>query len=135
MQQVESIVTQAAEVFHHTKDELVGRSRKRSIVEARHAAMWAVRQRYPSFSLELIGAAIGGRHYSTVMHALAVVEARAADNQIYQEQLSDLLDRVTSRSQPLRATLIEQAGIPQLRRISLPNTLPKRHSDLALLQQ
>lgn len=98
MQQVEKIVSQTAEVFHRTTDELMGRSRKRPIVEARHAAIWAVRQRYPSFSLELIGAALGGRHYSTVMHALAAVEARAARSARYQEQLDDVLARIAAHS-------------------------------------
>lgn len=129
MQQVESIVTQAAVVFDRTKEELVGRSRKRSIVEARHAAMWAVRQRYPSFSLETIGAAIGGRHYSTVMHALAAVEAHAACSTAYQEQLSDLLHRITARSRPSIALLTEQIGVrksQQLGSVSTPQQIPRR---------
>ena len=70
MHLVDSILTQTAEVFRRTPDELVGRSRQRQIVEGRQAAMWAIRQRYPSLSLETIGTALGGRHYTTVMHAL-----------------------------------------------------------------
>lgn len=73
MQLVDTILTQTAEVFQRTPAELVGRSRKRPIVAARQAAMWAIRQRYPSLSLEVIGSALGGRHYSTVMHGLAAV--------------------------------------------------------------
>ena len=80
MHVVDPILSHAAEIFRCTADELVGRSRKRAIVEARQATMWAIRQRYPSLSLETIGTAVGGRHYTTVMHALAVVEARARSN-------------------------------------------------------
>lgn len=98
MQQVERIVSQTAELFHRTADELIGSSRKRPIVEARHAAMWAVRKRYPSYSLEFIGTALGGRHYSTVMHALAAVEARAANSALYQTQLDKLLERIAPHS-------------------------------------
>src|ERR687884_1077961 len=98
MQLIESILSQTAEVFARTPAELIGRSRKRPIVEARHAAMWAIRQRYPSLSLELIGTALGGRHYSTVMHGLAAVEQRAQDSTVYREQLHQLITRVNASS-------------------------------------
>jgi chromosomal replication initiation ATPase DnaA len=55
MQLVERVLSQTGEVFARTPAELIGRSRKRPIVEARQAAMWAIRQRYPSLSLEKSG--------------------------------------------------------------------------------
>ena len=69
MHLVDTILSQTAEVFARTPAELIGRSRKRPIVEARQAAMWAMRRRYPSLSLETIGTALGGRHYSKHGHA------------------------------------------------------------------
>jgi chromosomal replication initiation ATPase DnaA len=95
MSLVEEIVEQTATVFGRTPAELVGRSRQQPIVEARQAAMWALRWRYPSLSLETIGAAIGGRHYTTVMHALGAVEARAQRSARYQQQLQRVMQRVT----------------------------------------
>jgi len=106
MQLVESILTQTAEVFQRTPAELVGRSRKRPIVAARQAAMWAMRQRYPSLSLEVIGTTLGGRHYSTVMHGLAAVEARAQHDCEYREQLQQLIARVTPSSRPACASSV-----------------------------
>jgi len=94
MQLVERVLSQTAEVFARTPAELIGRSRKRPIVEARQAAMWAIRQRYPSLSLETIGTLLGGRHYSTVMHALAAVEQRAQRRVEYRVQLQHVLDRL-----------------------------------------
>jgi chromosomal replication initiator protein len=94
MQLVERVLSQTAEVFARTPAELIGRSRKRPIVEARQAAMWAIRQRYPSLSLENIGTLLGGRHYSTVMHALAAVEQRAQRRVEYRVQLQHVLDRL-----------------------------------------
>ena len=94
MQLVERVLSQTAEVFARTPAELIGRSRKRPIVEARQAAMWAIRQRYPSLSLETIGTLLGGRHYSTVMHALAAVEERAQRRVEYRVQLQHVLDRL-----------------------------------------
>ena len=95
MQLVERVLSQTAEVFARTPAELIGRSRKRPIVEARQAAMWAIRQRYPSLSLEMIGTAVGGRHYSTVMHALAMVEERAQRRAEYRVQLQHVMDRLS----------------------------------------
>jgi chromosomal replication initiation ATPase DnaA len=98
MHLLDPILTSTAAVFQRTTEELVGRSRKRPIVEARHAAMWAIRRRYPSISLEVIGSVIGGRHYTTVMHALVIVEERARRNGVYRMQLQHVLARVTTAS-------------------------------------
>jgi chromosomal replication initiation ATPase DnaA len=98
MHVVDTILTHAADVFRCTADELVGRSRRRPLVEARQATMWAIRQRYPSLSLETIGTAVGGRHYTTVMHALTVVEARAKRSATYRRQLQRLMARLSRPS-------------------------------------
>ncbi len=111
MQLVDSILTQTAEVFQRTPTELVGRSRKQPIVLARQAAMWAIRQRYPSLPLEMIGHALGGRHYSTVMHGLAAVELRAQDNQAYREQLQLLITRINASGQIQRTSLACQPAM------------------------
>jgi chromosomal replication initiator protein len=102
MQLVDTILSQTAAVFRRTLDELVGRSRKRQIVEARQAAMWAISQRYPSLSLETIGTALGGRHYTTVMHALTAVEERAQRNAAYRAQLQQLTARMATSSKLAR---------------------------------
>src|SRR6266508_6152435 len=102
MHLVDTILSQTADIFARTPAELIGRSRKRPIVEARQAAMWAMRQRYPSLSLETIGTALGGRHYSTVMHALVAVEERAQRRMDYRLQLECVMERVSHQSQPTR---------------------------------
>jgi len=98
MQLLDPILATTAAVFQRTTEELIGRSRKRPIVEARHAAMWVIRQRYPSIPLEVIGAVIGGRHYTTVTHALAIVEKRAARNARYRAQLQHVLAHVAAKN-------------------------------------
>src|SRR5689334_22831465 len=102
MHLVDEVLSQTADVFGRTSAELVGRSRQRPIVEARQAAMWAIRQRYPSFSLETIGMALGGRHYTTVMHALVAVEERAQRSASYRGQLQLLIVRVTAPARSVR---------------------------------
>lgn len=104
MDPVRAVVEHAAAVFKRTPEELLGRSRKQPIAEARQAAMWAVRQRYPSIPLEGIGSAIGGRHYTTVMHALQTVEERASRDPVYADRLRLLLARIAvtaARTNPL----------------------------------
>jgi chromosomal replication initiation ATPase DnaA len=94
MRPVRTIVEHAAIVFERTPEELLGNSRKQPIAEARQAAMWAVRQRYPSISLKEIGSAIGKRHHTTVGHALAAVELRASQDPAYAARLQQLLTRI-----------------------------------------
>lgn len=91
MDPIQRIVEHTAIVFEQRPEELLGRSRRQPVAEARQAAMWAVRQRYPSIALTSIGAAMGGRHYTTVMHALQAVTLRAADDPAYRERLDQLL--------------------------------------------
>lgn len=108
MHLVDEVLSQTADVFGRTSAELVGRSRQRPIVEARQAAMWVLRQRYPSFSLETIGMALGGRHYTTVMHALVTVEERAQRSATYRGQLQQLIVRVTVPARRVRPSVSSQ---------------------------
>src|SRR5262245_1523935 len=98
MDLVQAIIAQTAIVFGHTPAEILSRSRKQPIAEARQAAMWAIRQRYPSIPLATIGAAIGNRHYTTVMHALTAAEERARTNAEYRARLESLLERIAAPS-------------------------------------
>ena len=97
MQQITQIVEQTAAVFDCTAVDILARSRRPAIVLARQAAMWVVRQRYPSISLAAIGAAIGGRHYSTVMHALQMVAQRMEQNPHYRAQVEHVLQCVSAK--------------------------------------
>ncbi len=117
MHLVDEVLSQTADVFGRTSAELVGRSRQRPIVEARQAAMWAIRQHYPSLSLETIGMALGGRHYTTVMHALAAVEERAQQSASYRAQLQQLIVRVTASARPVRRSASGQIDDVAGRRI------------------
>lgn len=102
MQLLEPILVATAEVFQQPTEALIGQSRKRPIVEARQAAMWAIRCRYPSLSLESIGMALGGRHSTTVGHALVTVEARAGRSSSYCRLIQRLLTRIAPPAQSVR---------------------------------
>lgn len=76
------IITQAADLFHLTTADLIGRGRQRHVAEARQAAAYALRQRTP-LSLAAIGIEIGGRDHSTVLYAISAAERRAVLNIAY----------------------------------------------------
>ena len=61
--------------FGRSAEEIVGRSRRRQVVEARFAAM-AVRREVSGVPCIRIGCEMGGRHHSSVMHALQSMERR-----------------------------------------------------------
>lgn len=67
---VRQIIVGVAEAFGFTPADLIGPARRAEIVRARYAAIYAVRQAKPHFSLSQIGSAFGGRDHSTIFHAL-----------------------------------------------------------------
>ncbi|MBT1181794.1 chromosomal replication initiator protein DnaA [Bifidobacterium sp. CP2] len=62
------IISQVAKYFHLTFDDIVGRSRMKSIAIARQVAMYLTRE-MTSLSLVDIGKVFGGKDHTTVMHA------------------------------------------------------------------
>ena len=80
-----------AEAYGMTVEQLIGKSRKRPIVDARHVAMHFCKQ-MTSLSLEAIGRRFGGRDHSTVIHACRAVQARIDTDPAFCVEL-DRLDR------------------------------------------
>ena len=64
----DSILFETANYFEIPVDEIIGRSRTREIVNARHVAMYLTRE-LTDFSLPEIGKRFGNRDHSTVKHA------------------------------------------------------------------
>lgn len=67
---VRQIIASVAADFGFTPADLTGPARRAEVVRARYAAIYAVRQAKPHFSLSQIGSAFGGRDHSTIFHAL-----------------------------------------------------------------
>ena len=85
----QDILQQAAAVFGLSLADLVGPSRQRHIAEARQAAAYALRRR-TSLSLAAVGELLGGRDYTTILHAARAAEQRAVVNPTYASQLAAL---------------------------------------------
>jgi chromosomal replication initiator protein len=70
----EGIIKVVTEQFHVEKEQLLGRSRKKDIALARQVAMYLLREETRS-SLLQIGAILGDRDHTTIMHGCAKIDA------------------------------------------------------------
>jgi chromosomal replication initiator protein len=76
---VEDVVRRVSELSNVSEKEIVGRSRKMEIAEARQVSMYLCRNIIGT-SLNNIGVYFGGRDHTTVMHAVKKIDAKKAKN-------------------------------------------------------
>ena len=77
-----------AEIFGVPPHALMGRGRRRPLVDYRHIAMWTLHECFPAMSYPMIGRLFGGRDHSTVIHGVRKVnDKRGRDEQF--RQLTD----------------------------------------------
>ncbi|VEU76603.1 chromosomal replication initiator protein DnaA [Mycoplasmopsis columbina] len=69
----ETIIDYVAKHYKISKKDILGKSRKRDIVLARHIAMFVIREQL-KFSLEKIASLFGNRDHSTVVNAIRKIE-------------------------------------------------------------
>lgn len=96
---VEKVQKSVCDYFSISRSDLVSRTRKRNIVQARQIAMYISKKHVANVSLSTIGAEIGGKDHATVLHACRTV--------------SDLMD--TDRTFRQYVTDIEKMLVPQYR--------------------
>lgn len=68
------IITRVAEAFGLNYADVIGPSRTAPVVRARWAAIAAVREVHPDWSLPRLGRAFGGRDHTSMLHALRKME-------------------------------------------------------------
>ena len=85
------LISLVASAFGLSASDLTGPSRIRQVAEARQAAAWVLRRAYTAISLQEVGRLLGGRDHTTIIHAVAQVERRMADNAMLRAQLHSLL--------------------------------------------
>lgn len=83
-----------AEAYRLSPDDLMSKSRKRPVVDARHVAMHFCKILTP-LSLEAIGKRFGNRDHSTVIHACRAVQARLDTDPLFVEEVEHLAKRLT----------------------------------------
>ncbi len=90
------IIQQVATFCGHTRDDLIGPSRRQPLARYRQVAMYLCRE-YTDMSLPKIGKAFGGRDHTTVLHAVDKIKTlMQSDADVYKD--------VTSLSHDLRTT-------------------------------
>ena len=86
---LDAIVNHVSDEFGVPSDAIVGKSRKREVVMARHAAMYLAKE-CTHRSLKSIGLHFAGRDHSTVIHAIKTVQNRVEQDSDYQNKIISL---------------------------------------------
>lgn len=92
------IMGQTSNYFQLTIDDLTSTDRSRSIVVARHIAMYLCRE-MTELSLPKIGEIFGGRDHSTVLTAYRKIDKQMAQKQTTYNQVSELTSRIKQAAQ------------------------------------
>lgn len=84
-----SIIRKVCEAYDVTVEDVRGKSRTKTISEARQVVMWMARQ-LTDESYETIGSELGGRDHSTVYYSIGKVEERLTEDKSYLYKLDRL---------------------------------------------
>jgi chromosomal replication initiator protein len=88
-----TIITQTANYFGLSIEDLCGSSRSRVLVTARQIAMYLCRE-LTDMSLPKIGQQFGGRDHTTVMHANRKIRELMAERRSIYNQVTELTNRI-----------------------------------------
>jgi len=89
---VKTIITVVAEVFGVSVGEMLSDRRFRNLTSARQVAAHLIHE-VTSRSLPQIGADLGGRDHTTILHALRVMPGKIAND----EELAERVERIRER--------------------------------------
>ena len=98
---VSLIMSETANYFGYTMDELCSGSRTRGLVSARQIAMYLTRE-LTDLSLPRIGQAFGGRDHTTVIHANRKIAELITTRPGIYEQVQELTSRVKTSARSAR---------------------------------
>lgn len=107
----ELLLAAVAAAFGVELAELTGQDRRRHVAEARQAAAWVLRRAFPRLGLVAIGAQLGRRDHTTIIHAIERVEQRIAAD----PELGALLELLVATPPPPRPIFIHPTSQPRER--------------------
>ncbi len=87
------ILTETADMFGWSIEDLRGKSRRRPLVTARQISMYVFRE-LTDYSYPRIGEEFGGRDHTTVMHAVDKITTLMAERHSVFEQVNELISRL-----------------------------------------
>ena len=86
---IDKVQKVVCDYFNISRDELVSKTRKRQIVQARQIAMYMSRNLI-NCSLSTIGAEIGGKDHATVLHACTTVNDLMTTDKSFRQYVNDI---------------------------------------------
>ena len=86
---IEKVQNTVCGYFNITKEDILSKSRKRNIVQARQIAMYLSRNMLKC-SLSTIGAELGGKDHATVMHACSTVSDMMSTDRNFKKFVTDI---------------------------------------------
>ena len=89
----DQIIDATAEYYNFTVDDLVSKSRNRTLVTARQIAMYLLRE-LTEMSLPKIGQALGGRDHTTVIYAERKIRELMAERRAVFNQVTELTNKI-----------------------------------------
>lgn len=92
------IMSETANYFGVTIEELCSTSRTQTLVTARQIAMYLCRE-LTEMSLPKIGAEFGGKDHTTVMHAVKKINRTMSERRTIFNQVSELTNRIKNNNQ------------------------------------
>ena len=87
---IERVQKSVCEYFNISREDLLSKSRKRQIVQARQIAMFLSRNLISNCSLATIGQEIGGKDHATVLHACTTVADLMATDKMFKKYVTDI---------------------------------------------
>ena len=87
---IDGVQKVVCEYFNISRDELLSKTRKRNIVQARQIAMYMSRNLISNCSLSTIGAEIGGKDHATVLHACTTVGDLMSTDKTFKQYVTDI---------------------------------------------
>ncbi len=87
---IDKVQKSVCEYFNITRDELLSKSRKRQIVQARQISMYLCRSLITNVSLSTIGIETGGKDHATVLHACMMVSDLMDTDRTFKKYVSDI---------------------------------------------
>ena len=86
---IDKVQKVVCDYFNITRDQLLSKTRKRQIVQARQIAMYMSRSLI-NCSLSTIGAEIGGKDHATVLHACTTVNDLMSTDKTFKQYVTDI---------------------------------------------
>ena len=97
---IDKVQENVCEYFNISRDDLLSKSRKRQIVQARQIAMYLCRNLISNCSLSTIGSEIGGKDHATVLHACMTVSDLMSTDKTFKKYVSDIESSLVGSESP-----------------------------------